>query len=141
MAARSKRQHAQEHENNERWLLTYADLIALLMVFFVVMYAMSRADVSKFAKLQAALQRAFRVEVLKGDVPTSLQGEDGSNDQRSVLQDENSYPAATVLDTKLVSTLDDLRIALLQLPEASSQSANIHTGIARDGIVISLSGN
>ena len=31
----------QEAENSERWLLTYSDLITLLMIFFVVMYASS----------------------------------------------------------------------------------------------------
>src|SRR3954451_5391827 len=135
------RRKVEEKESGERWLLTYADLITLLMVFFVVMYSMSRADVSKFAKLQAALQRAFRVEVLKGNAPTSLQGEDGSSDRRAIMDDVQNYPAATVLDTKLISTLDDLRLALLQLPQPTSSSGSVHTGIARDGAVISLSGN
>jgi len=45
-----------------RWLLTYADLITLLMVFFVVMYAMSSADKKKFDQLKASLQFALRTE-------------------------------------------------------------------------------
>lgn len=34
--------------NNERWLLTYSDLITLLMVFFVILYAMSNVSNSKY---------------------------------------------------------------------------------------------
>lgn len=39
-----------------RWLLTYADLITLLMAFFVIMYAMSTVDVAKYQALAASLR-------------------------------------------------------------------------------------
>jgi chemotaxis protein MotB len=45
-----------------RWLLTYSDLITLLMIFFVVMYAMSAADKKKFDSLKASLQVALRTD-------------------------------------------------------------------------------
>ena len=63
---RHKKAHAAEHENAERWLLTYADLITLLMVFFVVLYSMSSADTTKFKAVSAALQQAFNLDVLQG---------------------------------------------------------------------------
>lgn len=54
-----KRHGHEEHENDERWLLTYADLITLLMVFFVVMYAISKADSAKFSAVSASMAVAF----------------------------------------------------------------------------------
>jgi len=48
----SKRKHAahdEEHENSERWLLTYADMITLLMVLFIVLFAIGQTDLKKFA--------------------------------------------------------------------------------------------
>lgn len=42
-----------------RWLLTYADLITLLMVFFVVLYSMARVDAEKYAEVAGALRRSF----------------------------------------------------------------------------------
>jgi len=42
-------------DNPDRWLLTYADLITLLLAFFVVMYSMSRMDLEKFNKISQAL--------------------------------------------------------------------------------------
>src|SRR5215207_8223274 len=92
MALRRRKGHEEGHANQERWLLTYADLITLLMVFFVVLYSMGRADVAKFARLQAALQRAFNTEVLKGSVPTSLKGLDGAGDPNSILDGGSSMP-------------------------------------------------
>ncbi|MGN0026125.1 MAG: flagellar motor protein MotB, partial [Clostridium sp.] len=40
----------QEKENSERWLLTYSDLITLLMVFFVVLYSASNVNQKKYEK-------------------------------------------------------------------------------------------
>lgn len=47
------------HENHERWLLTYADLITLLLAFFIVMYSMSRIDAKKFGAMSDALSGAL----------------------------------------------------------------------------------
>ena len=54
---RRRRRRADDHENLERWLLTYADLITLLLAFFVVMYSMSQVDAKKFGKMAEALER------------------------------------------------------------------------------------
>lgn len=48
------------HENTERWLLTYADLITLLLAFFIVMYSMSSLDAKKFGKMADALNGILR---------------------------------------------------------------------------------
>jgi chemotaxis protein MotB len=56
-----KRKHAEEgeHENQERWLLTYADLITLLLGLFVILYAMSKIDTKKYAEVVVALGGVF----------------------------------------------------------------------------------
>ena len=46
-------------ENSERWLLTYSDLITLLMIFFVVMYSMSNVDASKYSQVSDSLRYTF----------------------------------------------------------------------------------
>lgn len=142
MAAGRRRRHAEEgHANQERWLLTYADLITLLMVFFVVMYSLGKADVAKFARLQASIQRAFHVEVLRGSDPTSLRGQDGTNSSTAMLRELAIQRSAPADGSGLVSTLEDLRQALLQVPETEQARERIQLGLARDGVVISLSGN
>ncbi|WP_442602663.1 flagellar motor protein MotB [Paenibacillus sp. KN14-4R] len=57
---RRNKKRSGEHENHERWLITYADLITLLLVFFIIMYAMSKVDVSKYDVLASALQHQFK---------------------------------------------------------------------------------
>jgi chemotaxis protein MotB len=56
----SRRRKMDDHENLERWLLTYADLITLLLAFFIVMYSMSQVDAKKFGKMSKALSGALR---------------------------------------------------------------------------------
>ena len=48
MSAKAKAHVEEEHENTERWLLTYADLITLLLGVFVVLYSTAEQDTAKF---------------------------------------------------------------------------------------------
>lgn len=49
----------EEHENHERWIIPYADMVTLLFAFFVVMYAMSQQDLAKLKNVSDSLQEAF----------------------------------------------------------------------------------
>ena len=69
------------HEGgDERWLLTYADMITLLMALFMVLFSISSVNISKYQVLQRALQKAFMGGVLDGGKsfqqgePTRIQG-------------------------------------------------------------------
>jgi chemotaxis protein MotB len=59
--ARRRRQH-EEHENLERWLVSYADFITLLFAFFVVMYAISSVNEGKYRVLSETLNSVFSVQ-------------------------------------------------------------------------------
>lgn len=50
----------EEHENHERWLVSYADFITLLFAFFVVMYAISSVNEGKYRVLSDSLVSAFQ---------------------------------------------------------------------------------
>jgi chemotaxis protein MotB len=55
----AKRKEEPEKENSERWLLTYSDMITLLMLFFIVLYSMSTTDTAKYAQLSESLAQVF----------------------------------------------------------------------------------
>jgi chemotaxis protein MotB len=71
-----RRRKSDEHENLERWLLTYADLITLLLAFFVVMYSMSQVDAKKFGKMAEALNGVLKGgdSVIKTEVASNKTG-------------------------------------------------------------------
>lgn len=55
-----RRRKEGEDENVDRWLLTYADMITLLLAFFIVMYSISQLDAKKFGKMAEALNGVLR---------------------------------------------------------------------------------
>lgn len=114
----------QEHEkepNHERWLLTYADLITLLMIFFVILYSLSKVEQAKFDSLSTSLRFVFGggssligQYQANGVIPMPLQSESGLE----IAQDEyekylaqsgadNGGTTATVEDRGLVITIQD----------------------------------
>jgi len=56
----ARRQKHEEHENLERWLVSYADFITLLFAFFVVMYSISQVNEGKYRVLSDSLVNAFK---------------------------------------------------------------------------------
>ncbi|WP_157315151.1 flagellar motor protein MotD [Chitinibacter sp. GC72] len=56
----ARRKRVEEHENHERWLVSYADFITLLFAFFVVMYAISSVNEGKYKVLSNSLVDAFK---------------------------------------------------------------------------------
>jgi chemotaxis protein MotB len=65
MSRKRNKGHGGEHENSERWLLTYADMITLLMAFFIMMYSMSVMNLEKFNAVAFSIRSGFG-GVLKG---------------------------------------------------------------------------
>lgn len=55
----ARRRHQEEHENHERWLVSYADFITLLFAFFVVMYSISSINEGKYKVLSDSLTGVF----------------------------------------------------------------------------------
>jgi len=53
-----KKKH-EEHANHEAWAIPYADLMTLLLAFFVVMYAISSLNEGKYKVMSEALNSAF----------------------------------------------------------------------------------
>src|SRR5580658_3505161 len=78
MAKGKKRGHGGEHENHERWLLTYADMITLLVAFFIMLYAMSVMNVTKFQQLAVSVRSGFGGSMTNG-TPTIMQAGGGLN--------------------------------------------------------------
>lgn len=73
----------QKKENSERWLLTYSDLITLLMIFFVVMYSMSSVDSQKYEELAGSLSNSMGI--LQGGTGIT-NGTNGTNSSTSLEQ-------------------------------------------------------
>lgn len=54
----AKHKH-EDHENHERWLVSYADFITLLFAFFVVMYSISSVNIGKYRTVSESIKAAL----------------------------------------------------------------------------------
>ena len=72
----ARKRREEEHDNHERWLVSYADFITLLFAFFVVMYAISSVNEGKYRVLSDSLVNAFKNTTGQpgGQVLTTVEG-------------------------------------------------------------------
>jgi chemotaxis protein MotB len=128
--ARRKRAHIEgPHDNEERWLLTYSDLITLLFVLFVVMYAISNTDMRKLVALQESLSAAFNADVLQGQQAISI----NSGQDTTVEEDQSSSGTSPVQ-----SDLNSIKAALEDYAIGQGLGGEVEVGMAPQGIVIRL---
>ena len=80
--AKKKHKH-EEHENLERWLVSYGDFITLLFATFVVLYALAQVDATDFARLEESLKTAFNQNTLFDGQQSVMDGSDSIFDQQT----------------------------------------------------------
>ncbi|MCS7228996.1 MAG: OmpA family protein [Candidatus Kryptonium sp.] len=135
--ARRKKTHHEEHENLERWLITYADLITLLLGLFVVLYSMSQIDLNKYQQWISAFSQLFGgggvlsggKGVLVTPMPPSS-ATDGSTTQTSQKKLEvqiNAILSSNIQSKKVIVTTspEGLTIHLLERLLFESGSADL----------------
>ena len=106
---KKQRKHEEEGHGGggmERWLLTYADLITLLLIMFIVLYAMSKIDAKKFEELKSALGILF-----SGTSPFEDTVEGGKQEGTEIR--ELKYRKPVVGQKKLGNRLNDFLIGEL----------------------------
>ena len=75
----NRRHIEQEHENHERWLISYADMVTLLFALFVLLFAISQVNQKKFDELAVSLATGFGTVVNISDGNDSILPEAGDN--------------------------------------------------------------
>jgi chemotaxis protein MotB len=131
----AKKKHGGEaHESDERWLITYADMITLLMVFFIVMFSMANTDLKNFEKVAQSLQVAFNVG---GRSPAASLIGISSGATSSV----GSTSAPVLFNSLPPNRRDFVRISseLTTYAQSLNTSGDISINMTTEGIIISLS--
>jgi chemotaxis protein MotB len=120
--------HGAEHENDERWLLTYADMITLLMALFMVLFSISSVNISKFIQVQESLRAAFSGDILPGGKAIAHPGATANSSQAppSSIDAQAIVPLSTQIATNLENSSSGSSSA------QSAASASAH-GAAQGG--------
>lgn len=115
----AKKKH-EEHENHERWLVSYADFITLLFAFFVVMYSISSVNEGKFRTVSDSIKAALNPIVSPANtaVPFTI----GQNKALKVdpTIDIAKEPALRRLRQIMRSLKDEMHLDTIQLKELTN---------------------
>ena len=144
---RGRRRGGGEVESEERWLLTYADMITLLMALFMVLFSITSVNKAKLQVLSKSLQDAFSGQVLPGG--KSIR-QSGASEKTERPASEPPIPAiAPVADmagakakaAAAAKEQDDFKRLKEQIDEYARThglQSTVQTVIARRGLVIRL---
>jgi chemotaxis protein MotB len=108
-----RRKKHEEHANHEAWAIPYADLLTLLLAFFVVMYAISSVNAGKYRVLSDSLFAAFR------GAPRSMQPVQVGEKQVGTGADMNS----TVVQQSAINGKAQSRLAPIPITVGLQKSA------------------
>ena len=117
--------------HDERWVISYADLVTLLLGFFIILYASAEVDMQRFEQLSAAFSQAFNVEINEGS---------GSNEGSSVFEAGNGF----MPNGSLESILDEDVLRIRAQVDQAAHDAGIAPGQVEvirssDSVVLRLS--
>jgi chemotaxis protein MotB len=157
MARRKKGVYVEEeHENEERWLVSFADMMTLLMCLFMVLFSISSVNVSKLDVLQRVLQDAFSGRVFAGGQAVMETGVDQTETHTS---DDSPVKATTPLQALNASdntqamkaridaikaarkedeTFEQLKKRIDRLVERAGLKGRVVTEVRRRGLVVQL---
>jgi chemotaxis protein MotB len=137
-----------EVESEERWLLTYADMITLLMALFMVLFSITSVNKAKLEVLSKTLQEAFSGKVLPGGTSIRDSGADPKSDKPP--SPEPPIPAITAVVGEDLRNKDaqakakeqeDFKRLKQQIDSYAKQKGlqnQVQTVIAQRGLVIRL---
>jgi chemotaxis protein MotB len=123
-----------EHENHERWLISYADFITLLFAFFVVMFASSQADKNKAQQVSESVKTALEKGAqasAKQFVPRGREEPKGKGGSEPPSRSESAQAAVAA---ELAPSLKVLNKALSH----EIETGKIEVHMEARGLVVSL---
>lgn len=127
----SRKKKAEKEPNHERWLLTYSDLITLLMIFFVIMFASSSIDKQKFKTLAESMNQAMGGgQHIIGDQASNTMT-DGNSVTDTQTQTGQTEPTETEKLTSLKQQLD-------KYLQDNNMSNSTSVDVSERGLVVTL---
>jgi chemotaxis protein MotB len=115
----AKKKH-EEHENHERWLVSYADFITLLFAFFVVMYSISSVNEGKFRTVSDSIKAALNPVVSPSSTLTPFTiGQNKALAVKPTIEDAKE-PAVRRIRQIMRSLKNETHLEIIQLKELTN---------------------
>lgn len=138
MARKRKKVRHEEHMD-ESWLIPYADLMTLLLATFIVLFAMSSVDATKFQQLSKAFNDIFTggTGVMDFSSPTDGDPNSGNRDEGAVLGDKGKGS----LGEKDQKELSELQERVNQYIQKNDLEEKLGTSLTGEGLLVTIRDN
>ncbi len=119
-------------DNAERWLLTYADLMNLLLIFFIILYSISQTDKAKFDQLSNSIRVSLGLSVLTD----SLRPSSGSSGAAIIPSDK--APSPVITSGMEQQQMEAVKKKVEELVKKNSLTGKIDVSMEERGVDISI---
>ncbi len=135
--SKRKKKHRHEDHTDESWLIPYADLLTLLLALFVVLFAMSSVDATKFQQLSKSFNDIFTggTGVMEFTSPTEGDPTQGDKNEGALLGKDQGTGSLGEKDKKELSELQD---RVDQYIERNSLDEKLETQLTGEGLMVSI---
>ncbi|GAB6180140.1 flagellar motor protein MotB [Desulfotomaculum defluvii] len=117
-----------EKENNERWLITYSDLITLLLIFFIVMYTLSKIDANKYHAIASSLAKTMggSSSIMESGGPSMVPGASENKELTTAIEQIEQQK------------MEKIRKQIEEYVNANGLAGKVTVAIEERGVVISF---
>ena len=138
----ARRRKQPEHENHERWLVSYADFITLLFAFFVVMFATSQTDKGKAEQVSESVKKALDGEKMSTVLAAILGGTVNDKGKGNAMMRgpggaQKAVPEKPDDSKKLAELVPSLKVLSEELKK-EIESGRIQISMQPRGLVVSF---
>lgn len=130
-----RKKKPQEHVNTERYMLTYSDMITLLMMFFIIMYASSNVDATKYRQISDSFKIAFsggQTIVGSGD------SMDAKNSSARSNKESNVQVKNDKVNQQEENRLNQVKQTIDNYIQQNNMTGSVSTEIEERGLVVSI---
>jgi chemotaxis protein MotB len=126
---KAKHEEHEEHTNHERWLVSYSDMMTLLMVLFLVLFAMSKVDQTRAELLQEGFNQAFGTNaILTGSSSVMETSATSQSTSLNMVEGTGAAGQMTEADKKIAASAvsaADLAKAQSRMLQAEGEASNL----------------
>lgn len=121
-----RRRLEEVHENHERWLLTYADMITLLLALFIILVGASKVDPNKYNQIAQSFHQAFSAAPAGDTILNPGHGRqqtiiDQSSYEKTMAQNQQLKQESQSVATQNASLQDQLQQSMQTLDQIQQQ--------------------
>jgi chemotaxis protein MotB len=150
-----RKQNTEEPEESASWIVTYSDLVTLLLTFFILLFSMATIDIQKFDEIAESLRSAFQHMSSGGETFNSNQGKDiisliedtsaidindkmfnpqtDMQEEKDVLKNANDQEE---YEEKIIKAAEEIRVQRLEKAKEEIQGMILELGLSEHVYVV-----